>query len=60
MKQLQGFGIETPKFHIVMHLLLRVGYCGNVRQYACWHDESLNKSLKACCRLVSQCRFECE
>jgi hypothetical protein len=48
----------TPKHHVVYHMLLNTGFHGNPELYANWEDEALNKMLKACCRYVSQLRFE--
>ena len=50
--------IEIPKRHLVAHLLFRIRLQGNPRRYAVWVDESLNKTLKAACRTVSQTNFE--
>jgi hypothetical protein len=52
------FGVYTPKHHIIYHLLEKIGYQGNPREYACWLDESLNRQLKGACRNVSQATFE--
>jgi hypothetical protein len=48
----------TPKHHKVFHLLRNIGYQGNVRLYATWFDEALNKMLKAACRFTSQATFD--
>jgi hypothetical protein len=55
---MEGDACYTPKHHIMFHLIFNVGYQGNPRMYATWVDESLNKTLKACCRQVSQSTFE--
>ena len=47
-----------PKRHLVAHLLSKLWYHGNPRRYAVWQDESLNRSLKKCCRGISQISFE--
>ena len=47
-----------PKRHLTLHLLRRMDVFGNPRFYAAWKDEGLNKTLKACCRKVSQATFE--
>lgn len=52
------FDVYTPKHHIVFHLLFDSEFYGNPKLYACWHDESLNKTLKGCCRNVAQCCFD--
>lgn len=48
----------TPKFHLGLHLTHRLAHSGQVRLYANWYDESLNRVLKTCCRHISQLRFE--
>ena len=52
------FEVYTPKHHIIFHLLAKIGYQGNPKEYACWLDESLNRMLKGACRNVSQATFE--
>lgn len=47
-----------PKRHMILHILRRLPFFGNPRFYAAWRDESLNKTLKGCCRKVSQATFE--
>jgi hypothetical protein len=49
--------VYIPKFHIVFHLVHRMGWFGNPRLYATWLDESLNRMLKGCCRQTSQATF---
>jgi hypothetical protein len=55
-------GVDTwnpiPKVHFCFHLIHRVQEQGNPRAYATWADESLNKTLKACCRNASQLTWE--
>ena len=48
----------SPKRHVIVHMLQGVLWFGNPRFYANWEDESLNKTLKKACRLVSQVTFE--
>jgi hypothetical protein len=50
--------VYVPKHHIVFHLIDKIAYQGNPRLYATWLDEALNKTLKACCRQISQATFE--
>ena len=52
------YDVFTPKHHIIYHLLHKMGYQGNPRNYATWLDESLNKLLKRCCRETSVVTFE--
>ena len=52
------FDCYVPKHHLVYHLLKKVAYHGSPSFYATWQDESLNTTLKASCRLVSQPTFE--
>ena len=55
----QGYEDQLiPKRHLVLHMLRRLDHFGNPRFYAEWYDESLNKTLKGCCRKVSQATFE--
>ena len=49
---------RLPKRHLVLHMLERLHDFGNPRFYANWMDETLNKTLKATCRAVSQITFE--
>jgi hypothetical protein len=51
-------GLQKPKQHMVLHMLREVRWFGNVRLYATWVDESLNKDLKKACRGVSSSTFE--
>ena len=51
-------GLYTPKRHVIVHMLQGMMWFGNPRFYANWEDESLNKTLKKACRLVSQTTFE--
>ena len=51
-------GSLIPKRHLVVHMLQQLPSQGNPRQYANWLDESLNKTLRACCRQLSQATFE--
>ena len=50
--------IRIPKQHMFLHLLHELRFFGNARVYATWRDESLNKSVKKCCKHVSQSTFE--
>ena len=36
-----------PKRHLLLHLVERTAYQGNPAYYACWMDETLNKTLAA-------------
>jgi hypothetical protein len=47
-----------PKRHMFLHMLHELHFFGNARLYATWKDESLNKSVKKCCKNVSQSTFE--
>ncbi len=47
----------VPKHHILFHLIANMAYQGNPKLYATWIDEPLDKTLKACCRRVSQATF---
>ena len=49
---------DTPKRHLVLHMLRMIPTAGNPRRYACWLDESLNRLLKASCRTISQATFD--
>lgn len=51
-------GHETPKLHLMAHMLKRVRLQGSYKLYGNWYDEHLNKELKASCRLASQSGFE--
>lgn len=48
----RGMELETPKRHIVAHLLEKSTFLGNPRRHAAWLDEALNKYLKLACRTV--------
>ena len=50
--------MAQPKRHLVLHMLRMLIHFGNLRLYATWRDESLNKTLKSSCRAVSQMTFE--
>ena len=47
-----------PKRHVVCHAIERLDDQGNPKFFGNWHDEALNKVLKAACRNVSQVTFE--
>ena len=47
----------VPKHHLFLHLILGMPRLGNPRYYSTWLDEALNKTLKNCCRNVSQATF---
>ena len=49
---------DTPKRHLVLHMLRMIPTAGSPRRYACWLDESLNRLLKASCRTISQATFD--
>ena len=42
--------MQIPKKHSVVHMLARIPYSGNPKDYASWMDESLNKDLRNACR----------
>ena len=48
----------TPKHHLMFHCCLRSIWLGNPWTYHTFLDESLNKQLKAVCRLCHQSTFE--
>ena len=48
----------TPKAHLMFHLLHRASILGCPADYSTWEDESMNRWLKACLRMVSQANFE--
>jgi hypothetical protein len=50
--------METPKRHLVVHLLHEISWFGNPSAYSCFYDEWLNKMLKEYLRTVSQATFE--
>ena len=52
------FEHETPKLHLLAHLVLRIAWSGNPRLHACWSDEGANRILKKVLRNVSQLTFE--
>jgi hypothetical protein len=52
------FDCYIPKHHAMFHSVLRSGFLGNPKSYDTWHDEALNKLLKASCKYVSQAVFE--
>ena len=43
-----------PKHHIMVHGIARQAETGNLWLHACFEDESINKLLKAACRLAHQ------
>eukprot|EP00969_Alexandrium_andersonii_P180115 7960799-Alexandrium_andersonii.AAC.1 len=47
-----------PKHHLSQHMVNRMSYLGNPKDYANFQDESLNKKLKAACSGASQLDFE--
>ena len=49
---------EIPKSHLFMHLVRDTLFMGNPRWWSTWKDESLNKTLKRCCRDISQATFD--
>ena len=50
--------IQQPNRHLITHLIAKSGWLGAPVMYANWRDESLQKTLKAFCRQVSQTTFE--
>ena len=58
MSWMAPFNAFVPKHHLLWHLIGNSEFLGNPIYYANWEDESCNKSLKGCCRFVSQANFE--
>ena len=58
MSLMTEFDIFTPKHHLMFHMILRASVLGNPWMYNTFLDESLNKQLKAVCRLCHQVTFE--
>lgn len=52
------FEVFVPKFHVMLHMLANQRFQGNPLVYSNWEDETLNKTLKAACKFVSQSTFE--
>ena len=50
--------LEVPKRHLSLHLINDLIEFGNPKFYNTFKDEADNKTLKGCCRLVSQLTFE--
>ena len=48
----------APKRHLFAHLLEMLDFHVDLRLYAHWRDESLNKLLRVACRQLSQTTFE--
>ena len=55
---IQSLEVATPKFHLMFHVLLRMGFQGNPLRYQTFVDEGLNKTLKRVLRLCHQRAFE--
>jgi len=55
---MQCYEVYTPKFHLLVHALLRAHHHDNPRFYATWLDGNLNKVLKVACRDASQLTLE--
>ena len=51
-------GVNLPKRHMSAHLVRESLFIGNLRFYANWQDETLNRVWKACCRNISQLTFD--
>jgi len=58
MALMSTFCCFKPKHHVIYHILEKSIWFGNPTLYDCWLDESLNKNLKAACRMQSQLTFE--
>ncbi len=58
MALMAPFECYVPKHHISYHLLAALERNGNPTWYANWVDETLNRTLKAVCKNVSQACFE--
>ena len=54
----RDLSIEIPKTHLVLHMILRMGYLGNPFTYHTFEDDGVNKILKKVLRNVHQCTFE--
>jgi len=50
--------LKIPKRHLGAHMLNKLRWFGNHRNYATWQDESDNKKPEAACQRVSQATFE--
>ena len=59
MAIMREFTEFVPKHHLMYHAILRADVHGNPWLGNTFLDESLNKELKACCRLCHQATFEC-
>ena len=58
---LEGLGWDdefTPKFHLMLHLTLRMERTGNAWGHACFWDEALNKLLRKATRYAHAANFE--
>jgi hypothetical protein len=58
MKAAEPMESFTPKFHLMFHVILRVGFQGNPILYQTFQDEGLNKVLKRVLRYCHQAAFE--
>eukprot|EP00969_Alexandrium_andersonii_P178192 7879466-Alexandrium_andersonii.AAC.1 len=58
MAAINGYDLELPKHHLLLHLIHSTGWAGNPRVYATWTDESENRRLKAVCKGAHQLGFE--
>ena len=50
--------MQTPKLHLMAHMVFELEFLGNPKFYANWHDEALNKLLKKCCRGIAHATFD--
>ena len=50
--------MQTPKLHLMAHMVFELEFLGNPKYYANSHDEALNKLLKKCCRGVAHATFD--
>jgi hypothetical protein len=55
---IRDLGVFTPKHHLMLHMILRAPFFGNPWSHHTFLDESLNKQLKAVCRLCHQLTFD--
>jgi hypothetical protein len=58
MDLMRPFECFVPKHHLIFHAICGTEESGNPWKYSTWMDESLNKTLKGCCKHASQITFE--
>ena len=49
---------ETPKSHLMVHLIRKAVFMGNPWRYTTFEDEAQNKTLRKITRLCHQANFE--